>query len=210
MLIKVTNPLVAHYLGEMRDKQTDSKNFNKAIEKLVYLMAGDVFKGFPQQEKVVTTPIGDTKVKKLAPNICLIPIMRAGLALLQPMQNILPESTTGFLGVKRIYNGPDNSRAELYYSSLPADIADYHIYLLEVVMASGTTLVASIQHLMDKGVQPQNINIVSFIACDVSIGKIEQINPDIKIFTCVLDEIRESDGYLVPGLGDAGDRYSNN
>jgi uracil phosphoribosyltransferase len=210
MLIKITNPLIAHYLGEMRNKHTNSKNFNIAIEKLIYLMAGEVFKDFPVQEKVVATPICDTNAIELSDKICLIPIMRAGLSMLPPMQDILPCSTTGFLGIKRIYSSLDNSQADLYYSSLPEDIADYNVFLLEVVMASGTTLAAAIQHLTAQGVKPQNINIISFIACDVSINKVEQIDAAIKIFTCDLDEVRESDGYLVPGLGDAGDRYSNN
>ena len=209
MLIKITNPLIAHYVGKMRDKETGSKDFGQVIKNLVYLMAGEVFKDFEAHEKVVTTPICDTTILELSDKICLIPVMRAGLSMLQPMQDILPDSTCGFLGMKRKYAGPDNAVAELYYSNLPKNLPDYNVYLLEVVMASGATLVPAIQHLTELGVKPQNINIISFIASDVSIGKVEKIDKDIKVFACEIDHLRESDGYLVPGLGDAGDRYCN-
>ena len=208
MLVHITNPLICHYIGKIRDKTTQTKEFNEAIRNLVYLMAGDISKNFGTTEKIITTPIEETNSIEIKSNICLIPILRAGLALLEPMRQILPESSCGYMGAKRKYSSEGESKADIYFSNLPPNFKECKIYLLEVVLASGTTLKKAIQYLLDLGASAKNIHIVSLITCDAGIKNITQLSSDLHIYYCAKDGLRESDGYLVPGLGDAGDRFS--
>ena len=208
-MIEINNPLINHYIGKIRDKNSNSKEFNLSIKNIVFLMAGEISKKMEFFEKDIETPVSFSKSIEISDNICLVPILRAGIALLEPMREIFPYSHCGYMGIKRNYNSNSKSDADIYYHNLPKNLDDYKIYLLEVVLASGITLQTAINFLIDKGIKPKNITIVSIIACEYGIQNIQNISKDIDIYFCKKDELRLTDGYLLPGLGDAGDRYSN-
>ncbi|MCL2397540.1 MAG: uracil phosphoribosyltransferase [Defluviitaleaceae bacterium] len=200
----VENPLVDHYVGVIRDEKTEKNEFSNAIENIVYLMSSKITGDVALSHRSINTPMAETTVAYFFDKILIVPILRAGLAMFEPIRKVMPHSTSGYIGIKR---NPDTS-AQMYYENLPADLHGYRVILLEVVIATGNTLDFAINHLINSGVNPEKISIASIISSRKGLENLMQKYPGISAVTCAIDEILDENGMIIPGLGDAGDRYN--
>lgn len=196
------HPLMQHKVTLLRDKNTVQKEFRELVEELSMLMAYEVTRDLALKEVEIETPIGPTKQKKLAEKkIALIPILRAGLGMVSGMQSIIPQARVGHIG---LYRDPDTLEAVEYYCKLPADIAQSEVILLDPMLATGGSGVAAVNFLKEKEVK--KIKFVCIIASEEGVEALHKAHPDVAIFCASVDPILNEDSYIVPGLGDAGDR----
>ena len=200
----VKTPLIDHYVGVIRDESTNKNDFANAIENIVYLMSSQITSDVELGYKRVNTPIAETTVAYFFDKVLIIPILRAGLAMFEPMRRILPMSTCGYIGIKRL---PDLT-ADMYYCNLPPDLASYRIVLLETVIGTGSTLDCTIEYLMAQGVDPKKLSVASIICARKGLEDLAAKHSDVSFVVSAIDEILDERGYIVPGLGDAGDRYN--
>jgi len=206
----VSNPLIDHYLGVIRDEQTGKNEFAQAIESIVYLMSSSITGNIGTAKKTVKTPLADTEVAYFFDKILVIPILRAGLAMFEPVKRIIPSATFGYLGIKRNQSGTGSKdfSADMYYCNLPPNLDEYKVLMLDVVVATGVSTKHCIDYLIERGVKEENITLASLICASEGIEKIRDNYPSMDLFTCAIDEVLTEKGYILPGLGDAGDRYN--
>ncbi|MDI9471821.1 MAG: uracil phosphoribosyltransferase [Tissierellia bacterium] len=196
------HPLIQHKVTLLRDIETTSKEFRELTEELSMLMAYEVTRNLPLKEVDIETPICPTKAKKLADQkISLVPILRAGLGMVSGMQKLLPHARVGHIG---LYRDHDSHEPVEYYCKLPEDISESEVILLDPMLATGGSGVAAVDFLKKRGAK--NIKWVCIIASKVGIEVLHKAHPDVAIFCAAVDEVLNKDAYIVPGLGDAGDR----
>ena len=205
--IKVDSPLVKHYISVIRDKNSNKNEFSDGIENLVYLMLPQITNGLMLSETRINTPLTETSGYFFADKVLLIPVLRAGLAMLDPIKKIIPQTAVGYIGMRREESGKTIT-AEMYYENLPPNLDSYKIMLLDCIIATGVSLIHTIKHLIDKGANQKNISIVSIMMAQPGLDALLAEFPEITIATCQVDEILNEKGYIVPGLGDAGNRYN--
>ncbi|MCL2855833.1 MAG: uracil phosphoribosyltransferase [Defluviitaleaceae bacterium] len=206
-VLRVNNPLINHYVGIIRDKQTSKNDFAAAIENIVYLMSHHITGNFATATKKVQTPIAEADVAYFFDKVLVVPILRAGMAMFEPLRRVLPDATYGYMGIRRKQEG-DEFLADMYYCSLPNDLPAHKVILTEIVVATGSTIDFTIAHLLKEGVAEENITIACIIASKPGADMLFDKYPKISIVACAVDEILNEKGYIVPGLGDAGDRYN--
>ncbi len=196
------HPLIQHKVTLLRDIETTSKEFRELTEELSMLMAYEVTRNLPLKEVDIETPICPTKAKKLADQkISLVPILRAGLGMVSGMQKLLPHARVGHIG---LYRDHDSHEPVEYYCKLPEDISESEVILLDPMLATGGSGVAAVDFLKKRGAK--NIKWVCIIASKVGIEVLHKAHADVAIFCAAVDEVLNEDAYIVPGLGDAGDR----
>jgi len=200
----VKTPLIDHYVGVIRDELTNKNDFATAIENIVYLMSSHITSDVELGYKRVNTPVAEATVAYFFDKILVIPILRAGLAMLEPIRKILPMSICGYIGIKRL---PDLT-ADMYYRNLPPNLADYRVVLLETVIGTGSTLDCTIEYLISEGVDPKKLSVASIICARKGLEELAAKHKDVNFVVAAIDEILDERGYIVPGLGDAGDRYN--
>ena len=205
--IKVSNPLISHYVGELRDINTDKNAFANAIENIVYLMSSQITSNIECGTKKVSTPLADTEVAYFFDKVLIIPILRAGMAMFEPMKRILPHAAYGYIGIQRVEKD-GQLVADMYYCNLPSNLQDYKVYILEIVVATGVTVKHTVDYLLEQGVKCENISLVSIISSKYGVEELGSKYPQLNMITCEIDETLTDKGYIVPGLGDAGDRYN--
>ncbi len=200
------HPLVAHKLTTLRDESTDSPTFRRLADELVTLLAYEATRDVRVQEVQVTTPVGPaTGVRLTSPKPLVVPILRAGLGMLDGMVRLLPTAEVGFLGMVR-----DESTliATTYATRLPDDLSGRQCYLLDPMLATGGTLAAAIRFLVDRGAD--DITAICLLSAPEGIAHLEselaELHVPVSIVTAAVDEKLNDVGYIVPGLGDAGDR----
>lgn len=196
------HPLIQHKLTYIRDKNTGTKEFRELVDEVAMLMAFEITRNLPLQETTVETPIGETTAKVLSgKKIGLIPILRAGLGMVDGMLKLLPAARVGHIG---LYRDPETLQPVEYYIKLPSDIAERELIVMDPMLATGGSANDAIDSLKKRGAR--KIRLMCLVAAPEGIALIEENHPDVDIYVAALDEKLDEKGYIVPGLGDAGDR----
>ena len=196
------HPLIQHKVTILRDKRTGHKEFRELVEELAMLMAYEVTRSHPTVEIDVETPLTRTRGRTIAgQEIAVVPILRAGLPMEAGITRLIPTARVGHLG---IYRDPDSLEPVPYYSKLPADVADREVLIVDPMLATGGSTVAAIDTLKQKGCR--TIRVLAIISAPEGIKKVHDAHPDVEIYTAAVDERLNDHGYILPGLGDAGDR----
>lgn len=196
------HPLIHHKMAILRDKRTGSKQFRELVEEISMLMAYEAMRDLPLKEVDVETPLTTAKFKMLAgKKLAIVPILRAGLGMVDGILALVPSARVGHIG---LYRDHETLEPHEYYCKLPADIASRQVILLDPMLATGGSASAAIQFIKDKGCT--SIKLMNIIAAPEGIARIEKDHPDVDVYCGCLDERLNENGYILPGLGDAGDR----
>lgn len=196
------HPLIQHKVGVLRRVETGSKEFRELVNEISMLMCYEATRNLPLMDVEIETPICKTTVKQIAGRtLGIVPILRAGLGMVDAMLNLVPTAKVGHIG---LYRDPETLNPVEYYCKLPYDAAERDIFVLDPMLATGGSASAAIQFIKDKGVK--NIHFLCLIASPEGVKRLEEDHPDVDIYVAALDEKLNDHGYIVPGLGDAGDR----
>ncbi|MBM7601216.1 uracil phosphoribosyltransferase [Virgibacillus halotolerans] len=196
------HPLIQHKLTYIRDKNTGTKEFRELVDEVATLMAFEITRNLALQVKTIETPVKETNAKVLAgKKIGLIPILRAGLGMVDGMLNLIPAAKVGHVG---LYRDPKTLEPVEYYIKLPSDISERELIVLDPMLATGGSANDAIHSLKKRGAK--NIQLMCLVAAPEGVEKIQEEHPDVDIYLGALDEALDDKGYIVPGLGDAGDR----
>lgn len=196
------HPLIKHKLTLLRDKNTGSKEFRELVSEIAMLECYEATRDFPLMEVDIETPIAYMKAKVLSGRkVAFVPILRAGLGMVDGVLNLVPAAKVGHIG---IYRDPETLKANEYYSKLPQDVNERDVIVLDPMLATGGSAIAAISLLKEKGVH--NIKFMCIIASPEGIEALTTAHPDVQIYCASIDEKLDEHAYIVPGLGDAGDR----
>lgn len=199
---EMDHPLIQHKLSLMRDKTTGVKEFREATAEIAMLMCYEATRDLPLKEIGIETPVAPAKVKVISgKKIALVPILRAGLGMVEGMLELIPAAKVGHIG---LYRDPETLQPIEYYCKLPGDIDERDVLLLDPMLATGGSAVAAIDGLKRRGVK--HIKLMNLIAAPEGIETVQKAHPDVDIFVAAIDEKLNDHGYIIPGLGDAGDR----
>ena len=201
-IIVMDHPLIQHKLSILRDINTPSKEFRALISEIATLICYDATRDLPREEVDVETPICVTKAKVLAgKKVAVVPILRAGLGMVDGMLALLPSAKVGHIG---LYRDPDTLQPVEYYCKLPADIEQREVFVVDPMLATGGSAIDAIAQIKKRG--PKHIKFLGIIAAPEGLKALSEAHPDVDIIVASLDEKLNDHGYIVPGLGDAGDR----
>lgn len=196
------HPLIQHKLSYIRDKQTKTKEFRELVDEVSALMAYEITRDMPVQEVTVETPVASCQAKRLAgKKLGLVPILRAGLGMVDGILKLIPAARVGHVG---LYRDPDTLEPVEYYVKLPSDIKERDFIVIDPMLATGGSAVAAIQSLKNR--EAVSIKLMCLIAAPEGIQRLQEAHPDVDIYVAGVDEKLNEKGYIVPGLGDAGDR----
>lgn len=201
-VIEITHPLIQHKVGVLRDKHTNVQTFRALCQEIAMLMAFEAMRDLKLEESVVETPVTTATVQRLAgKKLAIVAILRAGQVMVDGILTLVPTARVGHIGM---YRDPATLRPVSYYKKLPSDIADRDVFALDPMLATGHTAVAAIDQLKEEGAE--HIRLLCIIAAPEGVRVVQEAHPDVSIITASLDERLDENGYIVPGLGDAGDR----
>ncbi len=196
------HPLIQHKLTLMRDKTTGVKEFREAVSEIATLMCYEATRDLPLKEITIETPVALAKAQVISgKKMAIVPILRAGLGMVDGMLSLIPAAKVGHIG---LYRDPETLQPVEYYCKLPSDIADRDVIVVDPMLATGGSASAAIQFLKNYGVK--HIKLMNIIAAPQGVDAVHQDHPDVEIFVAAVDEKLNEHGYIVPGLGDAGDR----
>ena len=198
----IDHPLIQHKLTIMRMKETGTKDFRELLEEISMLMAYEITRDFPLREVEIETPICKCKEKMLAgKKVGVVPILRAGLGMLNGVVNMIPAARVGHVGM---YRDPKTLKPVEYYCKLPGDVAERTLIVVDPMLATGGSSSAALSLLKEKGAK--HIILMCLVAAPEGIRVINHDHPDVPLYVAAIDEKLNEKGYIVPGLGDAGDR----
>ncbi len=198
----IDHPLVQHKLTLMRKKETGTKDFRQLLEEIAMLMAYEITRNFPLREVEIETPVAKCKSKELSgKKVGVVPILRAGLGMLSGVLNMIPAARVGHIG---LYRDPETLKPVEYYCKLPSDVQERTLIVVDPMLATGGSASAALQMIKDRGAR--SITLMCLVAAPEGIRVINRDHPDIPIYVAAVDERLNEKGYIVPGLGDAGDR----
>jgi uracil phosphoribosyltransferase len=201
-LTEVTHPLVRHKLGLLRDVETDTEMFRRLVNELTLLLTYEATKDMALETVEVETPLERTQAERIpGKKIAACPILRAGMGMLDGVLSLIPVARVGFIG---LYRNEETLEPVEYYVKLPADIAERDVLLLDPMLATGNSTSAAVAILQRAGAQ--HITLISLIAAPEGIAHVQSACPDVRIVVASIDSHLNEKGYIVPGLGDAGDR----
>jgi len=201
-VVVVDHPLVQHKLTILRDARTGAKEFRELVKELAMLEAYEATRSFHLEETTVRTPVTETTTYVLAgKKVAVIPILRAGLGMVDGILELIPAAKVGHVG---LYRDPETLKPVEYYCKLPEDIGDRDVLIVDPMLATGGSASAAVQFLRDRGAR--EINLLVLIAAPEGIDEINRVCENVRIYTCAIDSHLNDHGYIVPGLGDAGDR----
>ena len=196
------HPLIQHKVSMMRDKNTTTKDFRQLAQEVVTLMTFEATRDLPLKEVEIETPICKAKFNMLAgEDIAIVPILRAGLGFLDGVLSLVPNAKVGFIG---LYRDPDTHEPVEYYCKLPDDIGKRKIFVVDPMLATGGSGAAAVQFIKDRG--GKDISFMCLIAAPEGIEAMQKAHPDVDIYIAAKDDHLNENAYIVPGLGDAGDR----
>ena len=196
------HPLIQHKVGIIRREEVGSKDFRQMISEIAMLMCYESTRNLKLQDVKIKTPICETTVKELAgKKLAVVPILRAGLGMVEGMLAMIPAAKVGHIG---LYRNPETLKPVEYYCKLPADCAEREVFVVDPMLATGGSSIAAIQLLKDKGCK--SIRLLCIIAAPEGVKAMQEAHPDVDIYIGALDQKLNDHGYIVPGLGDAGDR----
>lgn len=198
----MSHPLIQHKIGWLRKKSTGSKDFRNMVSEIAMLMCYEATRDLELADIEIETPICTTTVKELkGKKLAVVPILRAGLGMVDGMLAMIPAAKVGHIG---LYRDPESLEPVEYYCKLPEDCLEREVFVIDPMLATGGSSVAAIQMLKDRGVK--NIRFLCIIAAPEGVESMKKAHPDVDIYIGALDERLNEHGYIVPGLGDAGDR----
>ncbi|MDC7294578.1 MULTISPECIES: uracil phosphoribosyltransferase [unclassified Butyrivibrio] len=201
-VVIMDHPLIQHKIGMIRRTDTGTKDFRQTISEIAMLICYEATRDLQLKDVEIETPICKTTVKQLkGRKLCVVPILRAGLGMVDGMLALIPAAKVGHIG---LYRDPETLKPVEYYCKMPADVADREIFVVDPMLATGGSSVAAIQMLKDRGCK--NIHFMCIIAAPEGLEAMKNAHPDVDIYVGSLDERLNEHGYIVPGLGDAGDR----
>ena len=196
------HPLIQHKLTIMRKTNTSSKDFRQLLDEISMLMGYEVTRDLPLEEIEITTPVARAKAKQIAgKKLAIVPILRAGLGMVDGLLSLVPVARVGHIG---LYRDPETHLPVEYYCKLPPNIQNRLVIVVDPMLATGGSASDAIKMLKDKGCT--DIRLMCLVAAPEGVAKVERDHPDVPIFTAALDERLNDHAYIVPGLGDAGDR----
>lgn len=201
-ILVMDHPLIQHKLSIIRNVETGSKEFRELISEIANLICYEATRDLPLEEVEVETPICVTKTKVLAgKKLAVVPILRAGLGMVEGMLALVPSARVGHIG---LYRDPESLQPVEYYCKLPSDIADREVFVVDPMLATGGSAIDAITQIKKRGAK--HIKFLGIIAAPEGLNALHDAHPDVDIFVASLDEKLNDHGYIVPGLGDAGDR----
>ncbi len=197
----ITHPLVQHNLTRLRDHRTRPQEFRRVLGEVAALMLYEATRAFSVRKVAVQTPLSPARGFRLSREVVLVPVLRAGLGMLEPILQLLPGARVGFIGLKR---EEATLRAQFYHQSLPKDLRRMEVILIDPMLATGGSAVAAMNLLANLGAS--RVRLVNLVAAPEGIRCVRRHHPRLPIFTAAIDRKLNGRGYIVPGLGDAGDR----
>ncbi len=201
-LVVVDHPMIQHKLSILRDKNTGSREIRALVKEIGMLMAYEITRDLPLMEVEIETPVQVTTAKVLAgKKLAVIPILRAGLGMVEGILELIPAAKVGHVG---LYRDPETLKPVEYFCKLPQDVEEREFFVVDPMLATGGSAVAAIQLLKDRGAK--HIRLVCLVGCPEGVKAVQEAHPDVDVYLAALDEKLNDHGYIVPGLGDAGDR----
>lgn len=198
----VDHPLVQHKLTIMRKKGTSTKQFRELLNEIGMLLCYEITRELPVEMVEIETPLATMQAPSIeGKKLVFAPILRAGMAFLEGMLNLVPSARVAFIG---LYRDPQTLKSVEYYFKAPEDIADRLVIVMDPMLATGNSSIAAVDMLKDKGVT--NLRLMCLLAAPEGLKKFREAHPDVHIWTAAIDDHLNDHGYIVPGLGDAGDR----
>ncbi len=196
------HPLIQHKLSILRDRKTSVKEFRELISEIAMLMCFEATRDMPTEEVEIETPVAKATVKRLAgKKVAIVPILRAGLGMVDGMVSMIPAAKVGHVG---LFRDPETLEPVKYYYKMPPDIEEREVIVVDPMLATGGSASAAIQFLKEDGVK--HIKLMCIIGAPEGIARMQEDHPDVDIFVAAKDSHLNEHGYIVPGLGDAGDR----
>ena len=201
-VVVMDHPLIEQKIGIIRRKETGTKDFRQNISEIAMLIGYEATKDLKLEEVEIETPICKTTVKQLkGKKLALVPILRAGLGMVDGMLSLIPAAKVGHIG---LYRDPETLKPVEYYCKLPEDCDEREVFVVDPMLATGGSAIAAIDQLKKRGMK--NLRFMCLVAAPEGVEKLNAAHPDVPIYTVVLDDHLNEHGYIVPGLGDAGDR----
>ena len=198
------HPLITHKLTIMREKETGSKDFRQLLNEITMLMGYELTRDFPLEDVKIETPVAKMVAKKIkGKKVAVIPILRAGLGMVDGLLGLIPAAKVGHIG---LYRDPETHKPVEYYCKLPFDIEKRTVIVCDPMLATGGSASDAISMLKAKGVTPGATRLLCLVAAPEGVKKVQEDHPDVDIYTAALDDHLNEHAYIVPGLGDAGDR----
>ncbi|MBQ8880589.1 MAG: uracil phosphoribosyltransferase [Oscillospiraceae bacterium] len=199
---ELNHPLIQHKLSILRSKKTGVKEFRELVGEISGLMCYEATRNLPVEEVMVQTPVAQAKCCKLAgKKLAIIPILRAGLGMVDAMLDLIPSAKVGHIG---LYRDPETHLPVEYYCKLPEDIGKRQVFVVDPMLATGGSAIAAIDFLKQHGCK--QIIMMNIIGCPEGVKAVQEAHPDVDIYVAAIDEKLNEHAYIVPGLGDAGDR----
>ena len=198
----IDHPLVQHKLSLMRNKESSTNTFRRLLNELSMLMAYEVTRDVPMQEIDMETPLETTKVKVIdGKKLVFVSILRAGTGILDGMLSVVPGARVGHIG---LYRDPKTLMAVEYYFKMPQHMEERDVIVVDPMLATGNSAIAAVERLKELG--PKSIKFVCLLTCPEGVAALQKAHPDVPIYTAAIDRELDEHGYILPGLGDAGDR----
>lgn len=198
---EVTHPLVQHKLALIRDKDTGHKKFRELATEITMFLCYEALKEVKVKDCIVQTPVAEASCHKIAEDLVVVPILRAGVGMLEGILDLAPTARVGFIG---LYRDEVTKEPVAYYKKLPRETPNALCIVIDPMLATGGSTAAAIEELKADGAK--NIVVVCIVTCPEGLSMVESAHPDVKIYTASIDEKLDDRKYIVPGLGDAGDR----
>ncbi|MFD1427230.1 uracil phosphoribosyltransferase [Kroppenstedtia sanguinis] len=196
------HPLIQHKVTYIRDKNTGTKEFRELVDEVAALMAYEITRDMPLQEVTVQTPVSESQCKVLAgKKLGLVPILRAGLGMVDGILRLIPAAKVGHIG---LYRDPETLEPVQYYAKMPSDIGERELIVIDPMLATGGSASEAIRRIKDMGAK--HIKLMCLIAAPEGIERVQKDHGDVNIYVAAVDEKLDENSYIVPGLGDAGDR----
>ena len=198
----IDHPLIQHKLTLMREKETGTKDFRELLEEIAMLMTYEITRDFPLKGKAIETPVAKCTGKVLAgKKVGVVPILRAGLGMMNGVVRMIPAARVGHIG---LYRDPETLKPVEYYCKLPSDVAERTLIVTDPMLATGGSSAAALELLKQKGAK--SITLMCLVAAPEGIRVVNKEHPDVPVYVAAIDDHLNDKGYIVPGLGDAGDR----
>ena len=200
-LFVMDHPLISHKIAMLRDKNTSVRDFRALVNEIGLLMGYEATKDLKMTEVEVETPVATTKGQVIERQVALVPILRAGLGMVDALMSLIPAAKVGHIG---LYRDHETLQPVEYYCKLPSDIEQRQVLVLDPMLATGGSSSAAISFIKKRGAK--NIRLVCVIGAPEGVKAVQEAHPDVDIYVAALDEKLNENGYIIPGLGDAGDR----
>lgn len=201
MLKVLHHPLITHKLTQMRQKDTGTKDFRQNLDEIAGLMAYEITRDVPTRKVEIMTPVAPCITEEMAKEIVLVPILRAGLGMVNGIRNLVPTAKVGHIG---LYRDEETLEPHEYFAKFPSNLPDSVVMVLDPMLATGGSASAAIDMIKKRGATV--IKLICLVGAPEGVKRIEEDHPDVDIYLAALDEKLNEHGYIVPGLGDAGDR----